>query len=217
MLADLDAALQAGITYSPFILINGQSYGSLPLDLNTLRTVLELTRLEERQFSTCPPKLIEEGKHYTATLHTEKGEIILELFPETAPLAVNNFIFLSQQSWYDNVPFYRVLPTSFALTGDPTGSSMGGPGYTFRSEIDSSINFSLPGMLAMNNAGAPTTTGSQFFITYQPLAELNGKFTIFGQVIEGFEILQQLTPRDPITDIENIQPDMLLSVTIDSK
>ena len=217
LLSQLDTALQAGITYSPFILIDGSSYGNLPFDLGTMRTIIELTLLKETQFSECPPQLIEEGKDYVATLTTEYGDIVIDLFPEIAPLAVNNFIFLSRQGWYDNNPFYRVLPDSFVLTGDPTGSSMGGPGYAFRNETDPSINFSLPGLVAMNNAGAPNTNGSQFFITYQPMTELNGKFTIFGQVIQGFDILNLLTQRDPMTDIDMIQPDYLLSVTIVSK
>ncbi|MCD4752811.1 MAG: peptidylprolyl isomerase [Anaerolineaceae bacterium] len=217
ILIQLDTALQAGITYSPFVLIDGSSYGNLPFDLGTMRTIIELTLLKENQFSECPPQLIEEGKGYIATLTTKYGDIIIELFPEVAPLAVNNFIFLSQQGWYDNNPFYRVLPDSFVLTGDPTGSSLGGPGYAFRNETDPSINFSLPGLVAMNNAGAPNTNGSQFFITYQPMTELNGKFTIFGQVIQGFDILNLLTQRDPMTDAEMIQPDYLLSVTIVSK
>jgi cyclophilin family peptidyl-prolyl cis-trans isomerase/protein-disulfide isomerase len=217
LLNDLDTALQAGITTTPFILLNGQVYTALSRDLSTIRTIIELELLKERQFDQCPPRVIEEDTSYTATLHTSQGDIIIKLYPEYAPLAVNNFLFLAQHGWYDQLPFYMVIPDEFALTGDPTGSSMGTPGYTFRSETNPALTFDRAGVVAMNNAGSPNTNGSQFFITYGPLPSYNGKFTIFGQVLQGLDVLQNLTPRNPASDPTIAPADLLLSVTIDAK
>ncbi|HET60029.1 MAG TPA: hypothetical protein ENN32_06645 [Chloroflexi bacterium] len=217
LLNDLDAALQAGITTTPFILINGQVYTALSRDLSTIRTIIELELLKERQFNQCPPRVIDEGISYNATLHTSQGDIIIKLYPEYAPLAVNNFLFLAQQGWYDQLPFYMVIPDEFALTGDPSGSSLGTPGYTFRSEINPALTFDRTGIIAMNNAGSPNSNGSQFFITYGPLPAYNNKFTIFGQVLQGLDVLQNLTPRNPASDPTSAPADLLLSVTIDAK
>jgi cyclophilin family peptidyl-prolyl cis-trans isomerase len=214
LLQQLDADLQAGVTYTPYLLINGKTYPNIPRDLNTIRSLVELSLVELRQYGECPPPLLTEGQSYIAVLQTTKGEITVQLFPENAPQAVNNFIFLSEQGWYQDVPFFRVIPGSYALTGDPSGTGLGSPGYTFASEIDPALSFDRPGVVAMNNTGAPDTNGSAFFITYQALPEFDGAFTIFGQVIDGLDILQQLTPRDPVNDGEPIQADRLLSVTI---
>jgi cyclophilin family peptidyl-prolyl cis-trans isomerase/protein-disulfide isomerase len=217
LLNDLDTALQAGITTTPFILLNGQVYTALSRDLSTIRTIIELELLKERQFDQCPPRVIEADTSYNATLHTSQGDIIIKLFPEYAPLAVNNFLFLAQQGWYDELLFYMVIPDEFALTGDPSGSSLGTPGYTFRSEINPALTFDRAGVMAMNNAGSPNSNGSQFFITYGPLPAYNAKFTIFGQVLQGLDVLQNLTPRNPTSDPTIAPADMLLSVTIDAK
>lgn len=217
LFAELDANIPAGITNTPFIVLNGQPYTTPTRDLPTLRTVIELELLAAAQFDTCPPLVIEQGQDYTATLHTTRGEITMKLYAQQAPLAVNNFIFLSQQGWYDGNPFYSVIPEKFALTGDPTGSSLGTPGYTFRTETDPNLTFDRPGVVAMNNAGSPNSNGSQFFITFSPQPELNAKFTIFGQVIEGMDILLQLAPRDAAQDATNLFFDQILSVTIDQK
>jgi len=217
LLNDLDSTLQAGITTTPFILLNGQVYTALSRDLSTIRTIIELELLKERQFNQCPPRVFEADTSYNATLHTSQGDIIIKLYPEYAPLAVNNFLFLAQQGWYDQLPFYMVIPDEFALTGDPTGSSLGTPGYTFRSETNPALTFDRAGVIAMNNAGSPNTNGSQFFITYGPLPAYNNKFTIFGQVLQGLDVLQNLTPRNPASDPTIAPADLLLSVTIDAK
>jgi cyclophilin family peptidyl-prolyl cis-trans isomerase len=214
LLLQLDDALQAGITYTPYLLINGEVYPEVPRDLNTMRSMTELALLQTHLLSECPPPMLAEGASYTATLHTEKGDVVIQLFPEVAPQAVNNFIFLTQQGWYEDIPFYRVIPGSYALSGDPSGTGLGNPGYTFNAEINPLLQFDRPGVLAMNNTGAPDTNGSNFFITFQAMPSLDGAFTIFGQVVEGMEVLRSLTPRDPASDTEFIPADRLLSVTI---
>ena len=150
-----------------------------------------------KQWKNSPALAIDPKKKYQATLHTEKGDIILELFADKTPNTVNNFIFLAKEGFYDNVMFHRVIANFMAQSGDPTGTGRGGPGYTFADEIVSSLKHDKPGILSMANAG-PATNGSQFFITHVPTPWLDGKHSIFGQVIGGMDILMSIPPRDPV-------------------
>ncbi len=167
-----------------------------------------------RQWSQPPAMQIDVNKSYAATLHTSKGDIAFELLPKSAPLAVNSFVFLARQGYFDGVTFHRVLPGFVAQGGDPTGSGMGGPGYKFDNEIDPALNFDGPGIVAMANAG-PNTNGSQFFITYAPAPKLDGDYTIFGQVVTGMEVVKNLTPRQPSLDAP--PGDKISSITIEVK
>jgi cyclophilin family peptidyl-prolyl cis-trans isomerase/predicted DsbA family dithiol-disulfide isomerase len=204
--------LQLGGT--PFLLINGLPYSG-PLDIASLDTILQLEFLRAREYNECPEMQLENGVSYTATLHTAKGDIVIELFPEVAPIAVNSFVFLAEDDWFDNVTFHRVLPGFVAQAGDPTGTGYGGPGYSFAIEVDPNLTFDRAGLLAMANSG-PTSNGSQFFITYGPTEHLNGQFTIFGEVIQGMDVVESLTPRDPSVD-PNLPPgDLILDVTIEA-
>jgi cyclophilin family peptidyl-prolyl cis-trans isomerase len=169
--------------------------------------------LQAKQFTACPPMEIDPNKTYTATLKTEKGDIVVELLPKQAPMAVNSFIFLARQGWFDGVPFHRVIPGFVAQGGDPSGSGQGGPGYQFDNEISAELKFDRPGMVGMANAG-PGTNGSQFFITYAPLTHLDGGYTIFGRVVSGMEVAQMLTARDPSQGGSLPEPDKILSVVI---
>lgn len=149
-----------------------------------------------KQWPTPPEMTIDPKKHYHATFRTSKGDIEVDLLADKAPVTVNNFVFLARQGFYDNTTFHRVIPDFMAQGGDPTGTGRGGPGYDFRDEIDRSLTFDGPGILAMANAG-PNTNGSQFFITYAATPWLNGRHTIFGKVTEGMDVLRNLSPRDP--------------------
>ncbi len=149
-----------------------------------------------KSWSAPPPLTIDPSKTYLATFKTAKGDITAELYADKAPNTVNNFIFLAKQGFYDNTTFHRVLADFMAQGGDPTGSGMGGPGYTFADEIDPFLNFDRAGLLAMANSG-PNTNGSQFFITFAPTPWLNSKHTIFGEIVKGAEVLDKLTRRDP--------------------
>ncbi|MCA9917812.1 MAG: peptidylprolyl isomerase [Anaerolineales bacterium] len=153
---------------------------------------------EERNnyFSAYPAIIIDQSKSYVAVIQTEKGEMQLRLFPQEAPLAVNSFVFLAQQGFYDGTTFHRVLADFVAQGGDPLGTGGGEPGYRFTDEVDNGLTFDRPGLLAMANAG-PNTNGSQFFITYSDLPALNGRHTIFGELIAGEAVLNSLTLRDP--------------------
>jgi len=123
------------------------------------------------------------------------GEFVIELYPQKAPITVNNFVFLARNGYYDGVTFHRVLEGFVAQTGDPTGTGMGGPGYQFVNELND-LKFDKAGVVAMANAG-PNTNGSQFFITFGPVNLQESDYTIFGQVIEGMDVVNQITRRDP--------------------
>ncbi len=205
------------IFYTPYLIVNGKIWAQdVPPTYENLSVVIQLTRLEQRQYTSCPPMVIDPTRKYFATLKTEKGEISLELFVEVAPQAVNNFVFLAREGWYDGVTFHRVLPHFVAQSGDPSSTGYGGPGYAFADEISPDLQFDREGVLAMANAG-PGTNGSQFFITFAPTPHLNGKYTIFGQVISGMDTLEKLTPRDP-QQSDNLPPgDRILTIVIEEK
>jgi len=141
---------------------------------------------------------IDVNKKYFATVKMAKGgEFVIQLFPDKAPKTVNNFVFLARDGYYDGTTFHRVLEGFMAQGGDPTGTGSGGPGYQFEYEAND-LTFDKPGMVAMANTGPATpTNGSQFFITFVPTPQLNGGYTIFGQVTEGMDVVNNITRRDP--------------------
>jgi cyclophilin family peptidyl-prolyl cis-trans isomerase/protein-disulfide isomerase len=204
---------QKKIAYTPYVLINGLPYTG-PTDVFNLELIIQLEKLSKRQFHECPQMILTPGTSYTATLHTEKGDIVIELFSDVAPNAVNSFVFLAQNDWFDNVTFHRVIPGFVAQAGDPTGTGYGGPGYSFAIEVDPQLTFDRAGLLAMANSG-PTANGSQFFITLAPAENLNGQYTIFGEVIQGMDVVESLTPRDP-AQANGLPPgDLILDVSIE--
>lgn len=168
------------------------------------------------------------AEEVTATMETSQGTIVLRLFPDNAPETVRNFVELAEgaRTWrhpetgestnarlYDGTIFHRVIDGFMIQGGDPLGKGIGGPGYEFADEIDPTLSFDRPYLFAMANAG-PNTNGSQFFITLGPQPHLNGRHTIFGEVIKGTEVVDAIGgtatgPRDkPATDV------VLQSVTI---
>ena len=147
-----------------------------------------------KTYSSPPSMTIDTSKKYTAFMETEKGTLVLELFAKDAPKTVNNFVFLATEGFYDGSTFHRVIPGFMAQGGDPTGTGMGGPGYKFEDEFTEHTH--VAGVISMANAGA-NTNGSQFFITYTPQHGLDGVHSVFGQLIEGQDVLENLTPRDP--------------------
>ena len=126
-----------------------------------------------KNYDAPPPMVIDATKRYVATISTDKGDIVIELFADKAPQTVNNFVFLARDGFYDGVTFHRVIKGFMAQGGDPTGTGTGGPGYRFSDEFDPSLRHSKPGMLSMANAG-PGTNGSQFFIMDGVAAHLDG-------------------------------------------
>ncbi|HRN50625.1 MAG TPA: peptidylprolyl isomerase [Anaerolineales bacterium] len=199
----------------PYVITNEGPHGG-PIDYESLSIIFRLKLLAERQFNRCPDMQLETGKQYLATIRTGLGDIVVELFPEVAPFAVNSFVFLAEQGWFKDTTFHRVLPGFVAQAGDPSGTGYGGPGYAFGIEPSNSLTFDRAGLLAMANAG-PTSNGSQFFITYGPASHLNGGYTIFGQVIQGMDIVEQLTPRDPSQAVGLPPGDTILDITIEEQ
>jgi len=182
-----------------------QPESAVPLDGE--RPLAALNPADRNNYYTAPPPFTINVKNtYIATIHTEHGDIRVRLFDDEAPNAVNSFVFLARQGYYDNTTFHRVIANFMAQGGDPTGTGMGGPGYEFADEVNNGLTFDRAGLLAMANRG-PDTNGSQFFITFTPQPSLDNGYTIFGEVIEGSDVLSALTLRDPSTN-----PDYLGSV-----
>ena len=151
-----------------------------------------------KTYSAPPPMIIDTSKQYTATIETEKGKLVLELFASDVPVTVNNFVFLAGEGFYDGTTFHRVIPGFMAQGGDPTGTGTGNPGYSFEDEFTGHTH--VTGTLSMANAG-PNTNGSQFFITYTPQHGLDGKHSVFGQLIEGMDVLEKIKAGDAIIRI----------------
>jgi cyclophilin family peptidyl-prolyl cis-trans isomerase len=172
-----------------------------------------------KQWDAPPEMVIDTNKDYRAVFTMEDGgEIVIDLYEKRAPKTVNNFVFLARQGFYDGVTFHRVIPGFMAQGGDPTGTGTGGPGYEFENEFHPELRHDSPGIISMANAGKDTN-GSQFFITYTatpPLDGLNpdgspkncspqgfqGNYvschSVFGEVVEGMDVVNGLTPRDPM-------------------
>jgi cyclophilin family peptidyl-prolyl cis-trans isomerase len=186
------------------------------MDHYSISTIIRLELLAYDQFTECPPMTVDISKQYVATLHTEKGDIVIELYADKAPVTVNSFIFLAQNGWFDGVTFHRVLSGKLAQTGDPSGTGYGTPGYAYKNEISPDLLYDGPGVVGMANSGADSN-GSQFFITESALPDLNGSYTIFGHVIQGMDVVNSLTPRDPSQSGELPPGDKILSVTIEEK
>ena len=150
-----------------------------------------------KQYDAAPPMVIDPAKRYSATIATERGDIVVELYADKAPATVNNFVFLARDGYYDGVTFHRVIGNFMAQTGDPTGTGRGGPGYTILDEFHPKLRHNKAGILSMANAG-PDTGGSQFFITLAATPHLDDRHAIFGQVIEGQDVVKKIgdTPRD---------------------
>ena len=203
-----------GIPGTPYIRIN--SMYEAQADPQMLIAYVEMIKLESKQYSTCPPLVVDPEASYQATIETEKGDIVIELFPDVAPLAVNSFIYLAENGWFEGNTFHRVLPGFVAQTGDPTGTGYGGPGYRFGIETSSDLLFDRAGLVAMANSG-PESNGSQFFITYAAAPNLDGGYTIFGEVSEGMEIVEDFTPRDPQPGLDLPPGDLLLNITIEKQ
>lgn len=214
MLADYEFGRKNSLVV-PLILINGQIINP-PFNFFTLDQTVRLIALGKRQFKNCPDWVINPAKQYLATLHTDKGDVVIQLFADKVPNAINSFVYLSRQGWYNDITFHRVISNYVVQTGDPSGTGMGNPGYFIDSETASGLKFDRPGMVGLNNSGADTN-GSQFFITLAPTPNLDGGYTIIGQVISGLDVLSQLSPRDPQFGEDVPSGDKLISIVIEEK
>lgn len=167
---------------------------------------------ETRTFSEAE-EVLEADVDYKAIFCTEDGAVYVDLLEDFAPITVNNFVFLAQNDYYNNTTFHRVIPDFMVQGGDPTGTGSGGPGYQFQDEFVPFLSFNTPGWLAMANAG-PGTNGSQFFITRVPTPHLNGAHTIFGRVLEGQNVVDEMRNRDPQNPEDAESPGVTLQTVL---
>ncbi len=161
--------------------------------------------VSEKQWGSAPEMQIDPDKVYEVTIETNRGTIVLELYPQHAPKTVNNFVFLAREGFYDGLTFHRVIADFMIQGGDPTGTGAGGPGYKFEDEVQNNPLTHETSVISMANAG-PNTNGSQFFITHSPQPHLNGRHTVFGKVVEGQDVVNSIQ-----------QGDVMVKVTIAEK
>jgi peptidyl-prolyl cis-trans isomerase B (cyclophilin B) len=157
--------------------------------------------MENKAYDRPPEMDLKPGYEYYANFATEKGTVRIRLFAEEAPETVNNFVSLARDGYFDGTTFHRVIPDFMAQGGDPTGTGMGGPGYHIPDEFHPELRHDRPGILSMANAG-PNTGGSQFFITYVATPWLDDRHAIFGEVVDGMDIVGSIRERDPQRDRE---------------
>ena len=157
--------------------------------------------MAEQQWDAPPAMQIDVSKNYSVAIETNRGTIELELYPQHAPQTVNNFVFLTEQGYYDGVSFHRVIADFMVQGGDPTGSGAGGPGYRFADEFDGNPLRHERCVISMANSG-PGTNGSQFFITHLPTPHLDGKHTVFGKVTSGEDIVDAVQQGDTMVSVK---------------
>ncbi len=153
-----------------------------------------------KQYPAPPAMQLDAEASCHVSIETDKGDIELELYPQHAPLTVNNFVFLAREGFYDGVTFHRVIEDFMIQGGDPTGTGRGGPGYRFKDEIKGNPLRHERGVISMANAG-PDTNGSQFFITHGPQPHLDGRHTVFGKVVRGQDVVDAIEQGDTMRKV----------------
>ncbi|MDA7548027.1 peptidylprolyl isomerase [Acidimicrobiia bacterium] len=177
----------------------------------------ESTMSDEKVYSSMPEMSIDQSKSYTALIQTSMGDLSVEFFSDTAPITVNNFISLSNDGYYDNIIFHRVISGFMIQGGDPSGTGHGEygkfPGYTFEDELNNQQPYEK-GILAMANAG-PNTNGSQFFIMHVDYP-LPYQYTIFGKVTDGLDVIDLIASVQTAEGDKPVEDVVILGVTVSS-
>ncbi len=204
-----------GVSSTPTVLINGRPIGDWRASY--LTNIIEVLKIEKTLPTECPEFVIDQSKSYTATITTKDGDMVIELYDDVAPLAVNSFVYLARQGFYDGITFHRVYHDFMAQSGDPTGTGWSGAGYQYREEISPDLTFDEPYMLGVAKSSAVASSGSQFFITYVPYPTLNGGYTIFGKLIDGFDVFAKIAERDADNDPTAAAGDVIISISIVEK
>jgi cyclophilin family peptidyl-prolyl cis-trans isomerase len=213
--ASFQEGVEQQLNSTPTFFINGQLLDA-PLHYYWLNAFVKLELLAPRQYEAPPEMVIDPARQYRAIIKTAKGEIVIELDAENAPVTVNNFVFLAQEGWYDGITFFRVVP-GLAQSGDPTNTRLGGPGYELPAEIGL---LHAPGAIAMARRSDEVnperhSNGSQFYIALDELPELDGAYTVFGYVVEGMDVVLALSPRDPSRNLDLPPGDEIITLEIE--
>ena len=153
-----------------------------------------------KSYTAAPEMTIDNTKKYTATFSTAKGDVVVDLFADRAPVTVNNFIYLAKEGFYNGTVFHRVINDFMVQGGDPTGTGRGGPGYKWDDERAALNIKHEAGSLSMANAG-PNTNGSQFFITHIQTDWLDGKHAVFGKVTSGQDVVNKIKQGDLLAKV----------------
>ena len=207
-------AQNIGLSGTPFLLVNEVPW---QLDYNQLEQVVPFVK----EFGAYPDMAIDPAKEYTATIATEQGDIVVELYAGQSPLAVNSFVFLARQGFYDGAPFHRVVDKFVAQAG-PTGLWATGLGYQYKTETSADLKYDGPGWLGVARTNEIDTNGGQWFITrtgvdaQQLEALTSGPYTIFGRVTQGQDVVDGPTIREPQQNPDT-QPSLIKTVTIEAK
>ena len=219
IMADYEDYSQYGQMATPTYVINNVFYPTQAFGgFGMIESFINLLTLKDRMYTAPPPQVIDPDKDYVATIRTEHGDIVIELYADQVPVNVNSFVFLAQEGWYDGVTFHRVIPDFVAQAGDPTGSGMGSPGYRCDDEIVPTLTYDEAGVVGMASGGPGTSSiGSQFFITYDALPQLDGSYTIIGRVIEGMDVVESITPRDPSQGADLPPGDIIETILIEER
>jgi cyclophilin family peptidyl-prolyl cis-trans isomerase/protein-disulfide isomerase len=217
ILADYEAYQEYGQMATPTYVVNKIFYPTREFGgFGQLEGFIGLVTMKDEMYDSVPSQVIEPDKDYVATIRTSKGDITVDLFDDQVPTNVNSFAFLAEGGWYDGLDFFFVDPEQVALSGDPTnsGSALPYPGYTCSDETTPDLSFDEAGMLALYTR-APNLNSSSFFITYTPQPDFTGSFTIIGRVIEGMDVAESLTARQPGAD--QPEPDVIETIVIEEE
>ncbi len=207
-----DEANKLGINGTPTLFINGFIWPEQQKGLDLFSIYTDLVLGQEKEYSACPPTIVDADKEYSATISTTQGDILVDLYADQAPYAVNSFLFLAREGWYDNMGFFAT--DEFVMTGDPSDTGFGGSGYIFLDEVVADLNFNDPGILSTYARLGPGLNTSTFFISKIPLTGQEGR-SIFGKVTSGLEILEKMAVIQNVNSKDDL--DRVLSITITEK
>ena len=203
------------IILAPLLLLASCSNLSVQDEAIVVTTIKGEENMNDKIYSSQPAMIIDLSKSYTAFIKTNLGDIVIELFNDTAPKTVNNFVYLSKDNYYDKVIFHRVISDFMIQGGDPSGTGHGDmgkyPGYKFDDELDSKRPYTK-GIVAMANSG-PNTNGSQFFIMHKDYP-LPYQYTIFGNVTSGIDIVDIIASRETDDSDKPIEDIIILEIQI---
>jgi peptidyl-prolyl cis-trans isomerase B (cyclophilin B) len=170
---------------------------------------------DKKQYDKPGDAKIDPNKKYTATIDTSEGKMVAELYPKLAPGHVNSFVFLAREKFFDGLTFHRVIKGFMLQGGDPTGTGAGGPGYKLKAEFNDTKH--EKGILSMARTQDPDSAGSQFFVMHATSPHLDGKYTVFGKVIEGLDVIDKIATTEVDGRDRPTKDVVIKTVTIEEK